>query len=53
MRREGYLRLTRHVALGEIGVELERLPLSAVEDAWARQREATGGPKLVLLPGAA
>jgi NADPH2:quinone reductase len=50
VRREGYLRLTRHVALGDIAVELERVPLAAIETAWARQREAAGGPKLVLVP---
>jgi NADPH2:quinone reductase len=51
VRREAYLRLTRHVAVGDIAVELERVPLARIESAWARQREPTGGPKLVLIPG--
>jgi NADPH2:quinone reductase len=50
VRREGYLRLTRHVAVGDIEVELERVPLAQIEAAWERQREGSGGPKRVLLP---
>jgi NADPH2:quinone reductase len=49
VRREGYLRLTRHVERGEIVVDVERFPLEQVATAWERQREATGGAKLVLV----
>jgi NADPH:quinone reductase-like Zn-dependent oxidoreductase len=50
LKREGYLQLTRHVARGDIVVDLERIPLAQVETAWERQRQATGGTKLVLVP---
>jgi NADPH:quinone reductase-like Zn-dependent oxidoreductase len=50
VRREAYLRLTQHVEQGDIVVDVERVPLEHVEPAWQRQRKATGGAKLVLLP---
>ena len=50
VRREGYLRLTEHVARGDVHVDLERVPLEQVESAWERQRRATGGVKLVVIP---
>jgi hypothetical protein len=50
VRRAGYLELTRHVARGDIVVDLEALPLERVDAAWERQRATSGGPKLVLLP---
>lgn len=50
LKREAHRRLLRHAARGEISVELERFPLSEVAVAWERQGEASGGPKLVLLP---
>ena len=50
VRREGYLALTRHVAAGDIAIDLEALPLSDVATAWERQAEGRGGPKLVLVP---
>jgi NADPH:quinone reductase-like Zn-dependent oxidoreductase len=50
VRRDGYRALTRHVAAGEIVLDLEALPLERVADAWERQRQAAGGPKLVLCP---
>ena len=50
VRREGYLDLTRHVARGDIAVDVEAYPLELVDAAWERQRAASGGPKLVLLP---
>jgi NADPH:quinone reductase-like Zn-dependent oxidoreductase len=50
VRREGYLDLTRHVARGDIAVDVEAYPLERVDAAWERQRAASGGPKLVLLP---
>jgi NADPH:quinone reductase-like Zn-dependent oxidoreductase len=51
VRREGYLDLTRHVARGDIAVDVETYPLERVDAAWELQRAASGGPKLVLLPG--
>jgi NADPH:quinone reductase-like Zn-dependent oxidoreductase len=53
VRREGYLRLTEHVARGDIVVDVERVPLERVGIAWERQRSATGGAKQVLVPTAA
>ena len=49
-RRQGFLDLTRHVARGDIAVDVEALPLAQVEQAWERQRRAEGGAKLVLVP---
>jgi NADPH:quinone reductase-like Zn-dependent oxidoreductase len=49
VRREGYLRLTTHAARGELAVDVERFPLEQVGTAWERQRQATGGAKLVLV----
>jgi NADPH:quinone reductase-like Zn-dependent oxidoreductase len=50
VRREGYLRLTEHAARGEITVDLARIALEDVGEAWERQRRAAGGPKLVIVP---
>jgi NADPH2:quinone reductase len=50
VRREGYLRLTEHAARGDIVVDLERVPLERIEEAWERQRQAAGGPKRVIIP---
>ena len=50
VRREGYRELAGHVARGEIVLDVERVPLEQVGRAWDRQREAGGGPKLVLVP---
>jgi NADPH:quinone reductase-like Zn-dependent oxidoreductase len=52
VRREGYLRLTQHAARGDVVVDAERVPLEQVHTAWERQRNATGGAKLVLIPPA-
>jgi NADPH2:quinone reductase len=49
-RRRGFLDLTRHVAAGDIAVDVEPVPLRDVAHAWERQRRAEGGPKLVLVP---
>jgi NADPH:quinone reductase-like Zn-dependent oxidoreductase len=49
-RRQGFLDLTRHVANGDIAVEVERIPLQDVAQAWERQSRAEGGAKLVLVP---
>jgi len=50
VRRQGFLDLTRHVAAGDIAVDVEAIPLERVETAWERQRRAEGGAKLVLVP---
>jgi NADPH:quinone reductase-like Zn-dependent oxidoreductase len=49
VRREAYERLTAHVGAGEIVVDVERIPLEQVADAWRRQ---AAGPhhKLTLVP---
>jgi NADPH2:quinone reductase len=49
VRRAAYERMARHAAAGEISVQVERLPLSQIEQAWQRQ---TQGPhrKIVLVP---
>jgi NADPH:quinone reductase-like Zn-dependent oxidoreductase len=48
-RREAYERMARHAVAGEIVVDVERLPLSRIEDAW---REQAAGPhhKIALVP---
>lgn len=49
VRREAYRTLVEHAAAGRIAVEVERVPLSEVADAWERvQRSAHR--KLVLVP---
>lgn len=50
VRREGYRALTGHVARGDIVIDVEAHPLEDVAEVWERQRDATGGPKLVLCP---
>ena len=50
VRRDAYARLGYLVAGGEIVVDLERIPLSDVASAWERQRDASAGVKLVLIP---
>jgi NADPH:quinone reductase-like Zn-dependent oxidoreductase len=50
VRQEGFLDLTRHVAAGDIAVDVEAIPLEQVESAWERQRQARGDAKLVLVP---
>ena len=49
-RREGYLRVTEHAARGDIVVDVDPRPLDDIAAAWERQRQATGGPKIVLVP---
>jgi hypothetical protein len=44
-----YERMARHAAAGEISVEVERLGLDDVADAWQRQTSSPGG-KLVFIP---
>jgi NADPH:quinone reductase-like Zn-dependent oxidoreductase len=50
VRRQGFLDLTRHVAAGDITVNVDAIPLEQVQTAWERQRRAEGGAKLVLVP---
>ena len=50
IKRDAYLRLTGHAANGDIAVDLHRRPLDDVAAAWERQRQAAGGPKMVLVP---
>src|SRR5690349_10375178 len=48
-RRSAYADMARHAAAGEITVEVDRLPLSRIDEAWRRQAE---GPhrKIGLVP---
>ena len=50
LKRDAYLRLTKHAADGDITVDVNPCPLDDVADAWERQRRAAGGPKTVLVP---
>ena len=49
VRREAYERMARHAAAGEITVDVARVPLSHVSEAWERQAH---GPhrKIALVP---
>jgi len=49
VRREGYRALVEHAVAGRIAVEVERLPLTAVADAWERV-QGSAHRKLVLAP---
>ena len=44
-----YRRLVEHALAGEIRLDVERVPLEAVADAWRRQAEGAG-TKLVVVP---
>ena len=46
---EHYLRLVGHATAGDIRLDVERVPLDAVADAWSRQAEGAG-TKLVVVP---
>ena len=46
---EHYRRLVQHAVAGDIHLEVERVPLDAVADAWRRQAEGAG-TKLVVVP---
>jgi hypothetical protein len=48
-RRAAYAKLAGHAAAGRIEVDVERLPLDAVADAWRRQGESPNR-KLVIVP---
>ncbi len=49
VKREAYATLVGHAAAGRIAIELERVPLRDVADAWARV-QAGARRKLVLVP---
>jgi len=49
VQREAYRALTEHAAAGRIAVDVERVPLCDVAEAWARQRSGAGR-KLLLVP---
>ena len=46
---EHYQRLVSHAIAGEIRLEVERVPLDKVDDAWRRQADGVG-TKLVVVP---
>ena len=46
---EQFRRLVSHALAGEIRLDVERVPLDSVADAWRRQSEAAG-TKLVVVP---
>lgn len=46
---EHYRRLVRHAVAGDVRLDIERVPLDAVTDAWRRQAEGPGA-KLVVIP---
>lgn len=46
---EHYRRLVGHAVAGDIRLDIERVPLVAVTDAWRRQAEGPGA-KLVVIP---
>jgi NADPH2:quinone reductase len=46
---EHYRRLVEHAVAGEIRLDVERVPLDEVADAWRRQAEGAG-TKLVVVP---
>ena len=48
-RRAAYVRMAAHAAAGEIRVDVERVPLDGVADAWRRQAESPNR-KLVIVP---
>lgn len=50
LKRDAYLRLTGHAAKGDIAIDVHQRPLDDVAAAWERQRQAAGGPKMVLVP---
>lgn len=49
VKRAAYLRMAEHGAAGELRVEVEKLPLERVQEAWERQASSPGH-KLVVVP---
>jgi len=50
VRRAAYRQLMELAARGEIEIDLERVPLEVVDQAWERQQEGPDA-KLVIVPG--
>jgi NADPH2:quinone reductase len=48
-RRAAYVRMAAHAAAGDIRVDVERVPLDDLADAWRRQAESPNR-KLVIVP---
>jgi NADPH2:quinone reductase len=51
VRVPAYRRLVEYAAAGELVVDVERMPLDRIADAWDRQRRSAHR-KLVIIPGA-
>lgn len=49
VKRAAYLRMVEHAAAGRLTVDIERIPLERVAEAWERQR-GSPGRKLVIVP---
>jgi NADPH:quinone reductase-like Zn-dependent oxidoreductase len=49
VRAEAYADMARHAAAGDLRIEVEKIPLDKVEEAWERQA-ASPNHKLVLVP---
>jgi NADPH:quinone reductase-like Zn-dependent oxidoreductase len=49
VRAEAYAEMTRHAAAGDLRVDVERIPLEKVEEAWEKQK-ASPNHKIVLVP---
>jgi NADPH2:quinone reductase len=49
VKRAAYRRMIEHAAAGELAVEVERVPLADVGDAWRRQ-QSSPHRKLVIVP---
>jgi NADPH2:quinone reductase len=50
VKQEAFRTMAGHAAAGRLRVDVERMPLSDVAEAWERQKAGTGGRKLVLIP---
>jgi NADPH2:quinone reductase len=49
IKRATYERMAAHAVAGELRLDVERVPLEDVADAWARQ-QASPHRKLVIVP---
>ena len=49
IKAEAYRQLAQAAARGELRMEVQRMPLERVEDAW-RQLQASAHRKIVLVP---
>jgi len=47
---EHYVRLVGHAVAGEVRLDLERVPLDSVAQAWQRQADSSASAKLVVVP---